>query len=531
MDSDRRGLVDRLKRRAAGVTPEQPAAKPEQPAATPGRPVTTTFLGAAYVKDNADVAETYGNADAATLEAHFDRYGRHENRGIWQHDYCNFDTVTACENGVFFMSGWADRRIVASLKIAIEIGYVRHELGEIDACWYHRGDVSTLTGDDDRPAGFMALIRVPDIALHSRVRVLINGQEAFSEKSMRWRSVGHFLTQVLGACAVLSDQPIGATLECAERLQPGFDALWSEFLDGVRFVPALEHGAGDAPVRQSIIVVLHRTAAMLLPQLEGLAGVLAAGDTEIIVVGNALTDSARLVARLRGFCQIHDIRLRLYLCSDNAGFSAANNFGAEVARGETLIFMNPDVFPPETDPDRALAFLTGDPGDGLTGALLYYGDGLLMHSGMYVARDLAFDPRRGRSDPVLRVEHYGKGLSHVIDDDSASIEPVMAPIRDRKLLVTAALWKIRKSLFDKMGGLSTDYLFAYYEDADFCLRLLQAGHPVRIDEAARWIHMEGVGKAKPPHVRSFMWLNRALFTRRFAGSDLVATDDTDLFDL
>ena len=107
----------------------------------------------------------------------------------------------------------------------------------------------------------------------------------------------------------------------------------------------------------------------------------------------------------------------------------------------------------------------------------------------------------------------------------------MAPLRDRPVLTTAALWKMRKSVFEKMGGLSTDYLFAYYEDADFCLRLLQAGHEIKIDETARWIHMEGVSKPKPPYMRAFMWLNRALFTRRFRDSDLVASVETDLHQL
>jgi GT2 family glycosyltransferase len=148
-----------------------------------------------------------------------------------------------------------------------------------------------------------------------------------------------------------------------------------------------------------------------------------------------------------------------------------------------------------------------------------------------VASDIAFDPRGNVSEPILRVEHYGKGLSHHIDDDDSVLDQVMAPVRGEKFLVTAALWKIRKSLFDEMGGLSVDYLFAYYEDADFCLRMLQAGHKVEIDETARWIHMEGVGKAKPPAVRSFMWLNRVLFSQRFANSGLVAPASTDLFQL
>lgn len=527
-----RQLVHRLRRLGRGLGGDSPApasAPGPQPASAPSSR-SVEFLHEAYAKDNGDVAQSFGQNDARALKDHFDRYGRHESRGVKQQDYINIEGVVCCDDGHFFIAGWADRRIVPKMDITIEVGYLRHMLGQVDACWYQRGDVTKRTGDSTRPGGFGVMIHVPDLPLHSHVRVLINGQLAFEEKAMRWRSVDQFLSQTLTSCAAMADQPVGSSLGAAEKMYAAFQKPWQHFLDGITFAQAFEH-RGDDPVEQSIIIAIYQKADMLIAQLETLAEMLKSTATEVIVVGNDLREAPRIVDQLNGFCQIHDIRLRLFLCSGNSGFSAANNFGADVARGETLIFMNPDIFPPEDTPETALAFVTSDPGDGLTGALLYYGDGLLMHSGMYVASDLAVDAQRGRSEPVLRVEHFGKGLGHFIDDDKALLEPVMAPIRDRKLLVTAALWKIRKSLFVDMGGLSTDYLFAYYEDADFCLRLLEAGHPIRVDETARWIHMEGVGKANPPFVRSFMWLNRGLFTRRFAESDLVSDGNTDLYQL
>lgn len=531
----KRQLVHRLKRlgrTSRDVAPSTAIGGPEvatEQSAEP-TPVKATFLHRAYAEGNGDVAESYGKDDSALLKDHYDRYGAGEGRGVVQESYINIENVMGCEDGHFFIAGWADRRLVRVITISIEIGYMRYDLGPVEVCWYHRADVSKMTGDTDRPAGFLALIKVPDMQLHSAVRILINDKKVFENNIMRWSSVGNFLSEALTSCAVLADQAIGATLACAAGLHAGFQALWAGFLQEMTFAKAFEHHAGRA-VEQSIIITIYQKADMLMAQLEGLAETLVAAPIEMIVVGNDLRGSDQVVAQLRGFCQIHDIQISLYLCSGNSGFSAANNFGAQVAQGESLIFMNPDIFPPETAPETSLGFLTSDPGDGLTGALLYYGEGLLMHSGMYVASDLAVDARQGRSEPVLRVEHFGKGLSHFIDDDPALLEPVMAPIRDQKLLVTAALWKIRKSLFEEMGGLSVDYIFAYYEDADFCLRLLAAGHDIRVDETARWIHMEGVGKAKPPSVRSFMWLNRALFTRRFADSDLVASDDIDLFQL
>ncbi len=488
----------------------------------------STFLYRRYAEDNGDLAELYGGEDDAALEDHFERYGANENRGVTLGDYITVEGVLCSEQGHVYLSGWADRRIVHSVAVTIEVGYMSYELGEIDPVWYHRDDVANVTGDTERPSGFVALLRIPDIRLHARVRILINGKTMYENPVMRWRSVDHFLDEALGACAQLADRPIGSSLPAADRLRAPMQEIWEEFLGAVNYTKAYEHRPGEE-VDQSIIITLYRKADMLIPQLECLAETLTGTATEVIVVANQLRDADLRVQELAGFCQMHNIRLQLYLCSANSGFSAANNFGADTARGETLIFMNPDIFPPETAPEQALAFLTSDPGEALVGAMLYYGDGMLMHSGMYVAQDLAFDARSGQSRPVLRVEHFGKGLSHHIDDDAGKLDRAMAAVRDHPFLVTAALWKIRKSVFNEMDGLSTDYLFAYYEDADFCLRMLQAGRPIEIDETARWIHMEGVGKANPPNVRAFMWMNRALFTDRFAASGLVAPADTDLF--
>ncbi len=488
----------------------------------------TTFLHDRYAEGNSDIAQSCGPDDAAALKQHFENYGARENRGVRLSDYLTLEGVICSEKGHVYLAGWADRRIVHAIDLTIEVGYLSYDLGPIRPVWFYRDDVAQATGDTTRPSGFVAILKIEDLQLHSRVAIRINDQKMFETETMRWMSADHFLDRTLGACAMLADRPAGEALAAAEELYAPFRDLWSEFLSGVSFTRAFAHRT-DEPVEQSIIIALYRNADMLIPQLECLAEALRDSAIEVIVVANQLQDAETVVRRLAGFCQLHDIRLALYLCPRNAGFSVANNFGADMARGQTLIFMNPDIFPPEQAPAQALDFLTSDPGDGLTGALLYYGDGMLMHSGMYVAADIASDPRSGRSGTILRCEHYGKGLAHHVDDGPEALEQALRDVPTEGLLVTAALWKIRKSLFDEMDGLSTDYLFAYYEDADFCLRLLQAGHPVRLDRTSRWIHMEGVGKPKSPTMRCFMWLNRALFTRRFAKSDLVAPAETDLF--
>ncbi|TYB84071.1 glycosyltransferase family 2 protein [Oceaniovalibus sp. ACAM 378] len=490
----------------------------------------TTFLHGRYAEGNGDLAERFGtDADAdANLNEHFTRYGQHEMRGIKAEDYIRLEAVFCSDRGHIQLAGWADRRLIHSFHVTVEVGYIRYDLGEVTPCWYERADVTAVTGDTQQDSGYLALLKIDGLILHSGVRILINDKKMYDEPAMRWLSIDSFLTRSLSACAVLADQPVGNTLSHAQALYPQYAEIWGEYLDGLTFSAAFQHRA-QAPVARSIIITLHRKAEMLLIQLDSLAEALTRdGETEVIVIGNELAGAQLLVEQLGAFCQIHDIPLSLHLCSGNSGFSAGNNHGAEIARGEILIFMNPDIFPPETAPERGTDFLFSDPGEDLHGALLYYGDGMLMHSGMYTTADLAFNARSGVSAPVLRVEHFGKGLTHHVDDAADIIAPTLAAIAGQPVLASAALWKIRKTVFDAVGGLPIDYLFAYYEDADFCLALRGQGRDIVIDNTARWIHMEGVGKAKPAHVRSFMWLNRALYSQKFADSDLLSDESADL---
>ncbi len=476
-----------------------------------------------YASTNSDLAEHFGPDNADDLRRHFEEVGREERRGMSLADYVNLDVILCSDRGDFLVSGWADRRVFATLEISIQVGYVRYSFPDAGLCWYDREDVNALTGDWDNPAGFVALLSVDAtdaFSVHSALAVSINGVPLHRQAVARWLSPERFLREALSACAVVADRPIGETLENGQHLHRTFAPVWRQVLDRMSFTQMLAVGQ-DRPVRSSIVITIHKRADMLLVQLAELAAFLERAAVEVIVVLNEVGDAPVLTEQLTAFCHIHPIALSLYNCTGNSGFSAANNFGAGVARGKILVLMNPDIFPPVEQPEGALSFLTSDPGDGLHGALLYYGDGTLMHSGMYVVRDTVVHPRTGAAGSALRVEHFGKGLTHRIGDDRHALDRALAGVRPDICIPSAALWKMDRKRFLKAGGLPTDYLYAYYEDAAFGLDHLQRGGAVTIDRTARWIHMEGVGKAMPPYVRSFMWLNRAAFSERYATSPAV----------
>lgn len=484
-----------------------------------------TFQHQLYLERNPDLAERFDASDEVGLRDHYERYGRREMRGISTDEYVRVEGVVCSDEGHFLIAGWADLRLIPDFSITIEIGFIHHEISADQLCWYHREDVSSLTGAGKDPSGFIGLFKLENFEAHGQMTIWTKGLQCFSENTARYLDLETFLDRSLAACAVFADRPVGENLHHAVRLLPMFQEIWQKVLDHRKYVCAFK-AHSERPVARSIVIVLHRKADMLIPQLTSLAPYLDDGDTEVVIVANELVNHQLYVEMLTGFGQIHEFPVSLYLSSGNAGFSAANNFGAHRARGDTIIFMNPDIFPPEWHDPRIEDYLFTPPGENLVGAMLYYGDGLLMHSGMYVTADSVVDASKGTEAQIFRCEHYGKGL--IQDIWSPLPKDVIDVAQSESVLATAALWKIDKSVFFDVGGLPQEYLFAYYEDAGFCLNFLENGRRIEIDTDAHWYHLEGVGREKPAFLRTAMWLNRIHFSHRFAENKHVLGSAVDL---
>ena len=229
---------------------------------------------------------------------------------------------------------------------------------------------------------------------------------------------------------------------------------------------------------------------------------------EFIYVSNSpeLTETLQKEALIAE--RIYGLSITLVTLTGNAGFSGANNAAARFARSDRLIFINPDVFPRDDDwVMKHAEILETRPRASTTlfGAPLYYDDGSLMHGGMYfvVDRGLSVKPTEIEAKPLLRVEHYGKGAPAWSDRYAAS-RPVPA--------ITGAFVSVERSWFERLGGFTEDYVFGHYEDADLCLKSLDAGVPAWLQDIRFW-HLEGKGSVRRPVHEGGSIVNRWHFTR------------------
>ena len=204
----------------------------------------------------------------------------------------------------------------------------------------------------------------------------------------------------------------------------------------------------------SFLIPLYNCLAHTQAMLASLRATLPRGLThEIIFIDDGSTDGTR--AWLNTFAA--DPVIRVVLHEKNAGFAAANNSGAALARGEFLALLNNDLIltPHWLEPILA-AHRTYGPRAGLVGNVqLNAATGVVDHAG-------------------IRINLKGKP-EHISWLPRRSRWPLLPPRHRRVVAVTGACVVLRRALWEKLGGFDPAYVNGC-EDVDLCLRAAAAGH-------------------------------------------------------
>jgi len=181
---------------------------------------------------------------------------------------------------------------------------------------------------------------------------------------------------------------------------------------------------------------------------------------EIIVVENCSEDGSAEMVR-QEFPQVHLIG------NDRPfGFPHNNNTGAQASSAPVLLFLNPDTKVLEGSLRQMLEVIRAEPECGVFGGKLLNGEGNIERStGTFPTLLSVFLDRLLRTAAPLRplLDRYSQ--RHYRGYDSMR----------RIDWVTGAYFWIRRDLLNSVGGWDSDF-FMYYEDADLCYRIRQAGY-------------------------------------------------------
>ena len=132
--------------------------------------------------------------------------------------------------------------------------------------------------------------------------------------------------------------------------------------------------------RLSIVVFSRDDADHLGRCLASLVTVEPEGGREVLVVDNASTDaSLEVVEAASG-----DLPVSCIALEEETSFSRGNNLGLEEARGEQVLFLNPDTLPTQATIEACQRALDDDPGVGLVSPRLVYPDGSHQATGWHL---------------------------------------------------------------------------------------------------------------------------------------------------
>ena len=226
----------------------------------------------------------------------------------------------------------------------------------------------------------------------------------------------------------------------------------------------------------SIIVPTRNQLPLLKATIDSILAGTDYGSYEIVIVDNGSTheDALAYLASLGPPCQVHR-------WPHPFNYSAINNFGVSLSKGEQLLFLNNDVEVIHRDWLTAMLEYAQWADVGAVGAKLLYGDETIQHAGViFIGTGVAHHAFRWQPKEVLGV-------------------PRLADLPRNCSAVTGACMMVPRRVFEEVGGFNED-LRVVLNDVDLCLRIRERNYEVVYTPHALLYHHEGAsrGRLHPP---------------------------------
>jgi len=247
---------------------------------------------------------------------------------------------------------------------------------------------------------------------------------------------------------------------------------WSPQVLGNRVAEILSHAMRDAAVQPEVSIVMltwnaHKYTRKCIESIMAHTRL----PFELVIVDNNSTDGTRSYLKnlQRKYENVHVI-----FNKENRGFGAGNNQGAELAKGQYLLFLNNDVLVYENWLETLVASIEKDDRIGMVGPITNY------ISGRQIVKDVPYE-----KDDFIS---FAKAIH---ERNKGKLTP-------RRRLAGFALLTRREDFF-RVGGFDESLGIGNFEDDDLCLRYRQEGLVLMCDESV-FIHHYGSQTFKANHI-------------------------------
>lgn len=210
----------------------------------------------------------------------------------------------------------------------------------------------------------------------------------------------------------------------------------------------------------SVIMVLHNQFELTMLALGSLRANFA-GDIDLVLIDSGSTDETRNIERyVKGaICFRFDT---------NIGFLLGCNAALQFATADVVLYLNNDAELAPGSIAAALHRLATDPAVGAVGGLILRTHGLVQEAGNII---------------------YCDGSTLGYGRDASPLAPEVNFARDVEFC-SGVFLMARRALLSELGGFDEAFAPAYYEDADLCLRIREAGYRVVYDPRVIVHHLE-----------------------------------------
>jgi len=256
--------------------------------------------------------------------------------------------------------------------------------------------------------------------------------------------------------------------------------------------------------RVSVVMVVYMTGEALEQSVSRVLADPLVDEFVIVDNGSSPTEAQRL----QGLAE-RDGRVRLISGHGNVGFARGANMGAKAARGDLLVFLNPDAFLQPACIAELVRAIEGRPVPCIVGGRILNAD-----------RTEQRGARRGDITPVsalmslsrLSQRFPGWRRFEVHWEDEAAPDGVAAVPT-----ISGACFCMRREDFDAVQGFDEGY-FLHVEDVDLCWRVRQQGGTVLFHPKAEVVHLGHTSLASPLKVEFHKGVGLARYFRKRAGT-------------
>jgi GT2 family glycosyltransferase len=258
-------------------------------------------------------------------------------------------------------------------------------------------------------------------------------------------------------------------------------------------------------MKLSVIIVNYNVKYFLEQCLHSVVKAVQRINAEIFVVDNCSTDGSI------AYLQPQFSTVQFIANTENVGFGKANNQALAIAKGDFVLFLNPDTIVPEDCFEKCIAFFEQTPNCGALGIKMLDGKGIFLPESKraFPSPLTSFFKLVGLASFFPKSSVFNKyALGHLSENNNHEVD-----------VLAGAFMLLCKQVIEKVTGFDETF-FMYGEDVDLSYRVQAAGYKNFYFANSSIIHFKGESTKKGSlnYVRMFYQAMSIFVQKHYSGS-------------